>query len=48
MKKIYNIPVTEVTLINACSILCASGDTPNNAPVLTTTGDKEKPKTAAF
>lgn len=50
MKKVYNNPVTEVTLMNACSVLCASGDVPSSAPSLTVpgSGDKANPKTAAF
>jgi len=50
MKKVYNNPVTEVTMMHACSVLCASGDQQNNAPVLTIpgSGDKGTPKTAAF
>jgi len=50
MKKMYNNPVTEVTLIKACSVLSGSGDQVNNAPSLTVTGTEGKanPKTAAF
>ena len=50
MKKVYNNPVTEVTIMKACSVLCASGDQQNNAPVLTIPGSGEKgnPKMAAY
>lgn len=44
MKKVYNNPVTEVTLLNACSVLCASGDS-SSAPKLhvsETTDSSEK------
>lgn len=50
MKRVYNNPVTEVTLMNVCSVLCASGEPVSSAPVLTVpgSGDKGTPKLAAF
>lgn len=50
MKKVYINPITEITSMNASTVLCASGDPVSSAPVLTVpgSGDKENPKTAAY
>lgn len=50
MKKVYINPITEITSMNASTVLCASGEPVSSAPVLTVpgSGDKGNPKTAAY